>query len=923
MTARLLSPLLHWWDALDELGRRQAWAVALCMSLFLVHYFWYSHWYIEDAAISFSYARNLATGEGFASYPGGEPVEGFSNPTWTLALAVLHLVGINPFIGGKLLGAIFGLVGVWFTFRWSREVLGKRQDLAAVLAPLLLVLSPQYVAWAAGGLENSIVALTMAGGGASLLAEVRERRAIPWSGLWWSVLAISRPEAPAYAAVAGLAGFITISARRGPRAAVDWAWRWGLVAAGPFFAWHAFEYLHFAWSAPNTYYAKLHDGDRFRPWIWSGKQARSWGYVRRFALWYGHGFLLWLYIWGQTGLRGLRPYVGAAIAIAVYVVVIPGLVWTWAVWGEIPLEGWIPALGEEGFPVWPFAADPDWLVSIRVVMLAAIAVFLPAVGFGRVGQAGRLLALWLVAFVVFFSLYAGGDWMDGMRWFNLCIVPLCVLIADAIVELYDALRRRWPRGYSAVAGAFVPFAVVGGLNVYHTVELIRAPDTPPYSVARRVQYMSSVAERLDLDHTTWMDVDMGAHMWWPVPHIEIVDMAGLIDVPMGHHRWERPFVREYVYEERNPDFAHVHGNWASKTRMRSHKPWRDYLEIPPFPVSSRKHHVGSHVRKDLIFPGEWDGESGREVAFQGGITLAGWTAPAPVVAPGEELFVEVGLKKSFGMPDPRPVLILAGHGRVVTKELPPAHDWLSVKRWKKGDVARMVYRLTLPDDLPLGEYDLGFAVLHASGVRQPLEVPTGATVDAPVFARGEVRWPGAIEVGDDERVDQAADAGLARVLGPGGCDDRLEIWRDVRNHRPIGHRWRVRADQRVRGALADCYGAWLDAGFEAGVERSELVRRGVAGRHQDFNNPTLRRAAKRVARTWREESRAAEAAGDIDRAYALARDGLRLRPYAAWERKRAERLRDIRLEIDTPPTLAERILGRLGLGTVSDESGAE
>ena len=45
-----------------------------------------SGWLIDDAGISFAYARNLANGAGFVSQPGRVPVEGFSNPLWTLLL---------------------------------------------------------------------------------------------------------------------------------------------------------------------------------------------------------------------------------------------------------------------------------------------------------------------------------------------------------------------------------------------------------------------------------------------------------------------------------------------------------------------------------------------------------------------------------------------------------------------------------------------------------------------------------------------------------------------------------------------------------------------------------------------------------------------------------------------------------------------
>ena len=100
---------------------------------------------------------------------------------------------------------------------------------------------------------------------------------------------------------------------------------------------------------------------------------------------------------------------------------------------------------------------------------------------------------------------------------------------------------------------------------------------------------------------------MGAHMWWS--GFDIVDLAGLVDVPMGHHSWEKPFIKEYIFKERNPEFAHVHGGWASRTKMKTHKEWRRYLQIDPYPTSRRYQHTGNHIRKDLIVAKtmEWHG----------------------------------------------------------------------------------------------------------------------------------------------------------------------------------------------------------------------------------------------------------------------------------------------------------------------------
>ena len=48
----------------------------------------------DDAMVSMRYARNLAEGYGLVWNPGGERVEGYTNPLWVLYMALLHLLPV-------------------------------------------------------------------------------------------------------------------------------------------------------------------------------------------------------------------------------------------------------------------------------------------------------------------------------------------------------------------------------------------------------------------------------------------------------------------------------------------------------------------------------------------------------------------------------------------------------------------------------------------------------------------------------------------------------------------------------------------------------------------------------------------------------------------------------------------------------------
>src|SRR5262245_36344248 len=64
--------------------------VVACVVLFGAHALLFFGWMIDDAGISFAYARNLAHGAGLTIQPGIAPVEGFSNPLWTLMVSAFY-----------------------------------------------------------------------------------------------------------------------------------------------------------------------------------------------------------------------------------------------------------------------------------------------------------------------------------------------------------------------------------------------------------------------------------------------------------------------------------------------------------------------------------------------------------------------------------------------------------------------------------------------------------------------------------------------------------------------------------------------------------------------------------------------------------------------------------------------------------------
>lgn len=809
-------------------------------------------------------ARFVAAGEGWVCWPGGEPVEAISNPLWTLLLAATDWLGPNPWVSAKLYGAVFGAAALPLAWLWARELLGPERGAWASAVPLLLALSPQYVIWCASGLENALLGLLLTSGSVRMLHEVRTGR-LALSGLLFGLAAITRPEGAMYGAVAGVWGLGGAVRSLGLRRAVVWALGFGVLAALPTAAWYAWRMHAFAWPLANTYYAKLEEIGKFKPWKWTGA---GWSYLRKWALYSSYGFHLPLLIVGAIGIRGWRGQAGLILAAIVVSVCIPGLAW--------------PRL------VLPLPDEPEVMTTVRVVTLTAVAGLVPLLGLGRRGQVARGLA-WTTAFAAaFFAIYSGGDWMAAFRWLFPVQVPIALLLVDTTSQLVR-VARVLERPRTAKAIVVLLLAPVAITDVVGTVRFLADAETTPYQVHRRVAYVQGVQERLHLDHAVAIDVDFGAHMWWS--NMELVDLAGLCDVSVAHHTWQWKFMHEYLMKERKPDLAHVHGAWARRTGILRLPGWHEYLPIEPY--YGREHaHDGSHVHKRNLVDSRWPGPRRGVVGFEGNRELVGWDVPEPRLAAGERLYLEVGWRQvspKKGSPGKTPFRVLAfltDGTRTVVRELAIGYDWYPVEKWRPREVIIGRYALSLPEDLAPGRYDLGFVVFDAeSGV-----AASSLPAPDPVLARGEYRVEGLVEIIAASEVPARDSAGLDRVeahLEEGACEqaERAErAWR-----KPVADR---QADDALRSRLARCW-----ASLASETDRKRAAPAIQSARRWSHRDPEVVAVGKALADAWESEGDNALQAGEDDRAYGLWRDALIADPFRPWLRRRTEELRDKRLGI--------------------------
>jgi len=117
---------------------------------------WSNRFIQDDAFISFRYAANLVHGYGLTWNPGDQPIEGYTNPLWTLLMTIPIRLGTDPITFSFVLGIACFLCTLLATYRLALGVLGCAR--LATLCVILLGTNYTFSAYATGGLETQMQA---------------------------------------------------------------------------------------------------------------------------------------------------------------------------------------------------------------------------------------------------------------------------------------------------------------------------------------------------------------------------------------------------------------------------------------------------------------------------------------------------------------------------------------------------------------------------------------------------------------------------------------------------------------------------------------------------------------------------------------------------------------------------------------------
>jgi hypothetical protein len=208
----------------------------------------------DDAMISMRYAKNLAHGHGLVWNPGGERVEGYTDPLWVLYMALVHLFPIpqsKTSLVIQISAAIFLAVNLYFVRKIALFVSDGSESVALGAA----VLTASYLPinfWSLQGMEVSVAVLLTSVCLWQALTCMRDKTFSVWLYVLLGVGTWVRPDM-----VVTFAAFILFLA------AFDPIHRWkhavlGSVILLSFGAIQtAFRLWYFGNIFPNTYYLKL------------------------------------------------------------------------------------------------------------------------------------------------------------------------------------------------------------------------------------------------------------------------------------------------------------------------------------------------------------------------------------------------------------------------------------------------------------------------------------------------------------------------------------------------------------------------------------------------------------------------------------------------------------------------------------------
>lgn len=613
-----------------------------------VHYLLHIKFTVDDAAISFSYARNFAQGLGLgALYPGALRVEGYSNLLWVILLGAGTRLGLDTILVSKIFGLLFAMGCVVLLYFILREHLHRNWFL---LGLILLPASLTFTFWSVSGLENSFYTFVILLSVFFLIREEHKTSRIPFgSAVILILIGITRPEGLlyAFAALAYKVIQTVISRSSNDQAAnhqkikslLIWIAIF-VIGYGVFKIWHLW---YFAYLWPNPIYAKA---------TWNSStlidsllQPEGWGYLRGYFRTYGATYLIPFLMLGgllvlRNELRVLTIYALTALAL----------------------------------PIITF----DWMINYRFIF-----PFIP----------------FQVAFII---IAADQLWDWAFRKSNTPVWLRAGALVLGILFAFTLARSSWANirlsQQQLACGYEKPWAearCIDGRNYWTMGE-----------VGSMYADLKSYAHQVDIQDPLYLIPDIGATSY--VHNYRILDLAGLADIHLARSEGTQT-IRQYILQEQLPDFIRTHSIWTRRSDITALSLlWETYIPIK-YRKDKQGHIHGTFIRKDLIVKDQTSAEVATELAP--GLFLSETYLP-DAIRPNQSYPIKLTwyIKEPQTEDLNQRVKLFDQDGEMIfTQTAPLGYGWYPISDWQPQESIQQTFRL--PEDLSEGEYTIEIKVV--------------------------------------------------------------------------------------------------------------------------------------------------------------------------------------------------------------------
>ena len=642
------------------------------MALGVLHVLYYFPRTVDDMFIYLRYAENAANGHGLV-YNVGEAVEGYSGPLWMLWLTLGEYAGVGGVSWTKFLGALSLLALGWGTFRLGRERFGL-SPIPALLPLLFLAANSYVIAWAMWGLETpaylAFIVWTMVAMHRQATAPTKKTFAL--LAVSAAGLLLSRPEAPLFAGVIGLAEVLRAKSFGELKLCLRRLLPPSLVATGALGAYVLFRHSYFGLWLPHTHYAKEGGGfdvENLAPFVAHGASVVE---VGLFALCVVAGIYL---------VRKKRD--GLFVLVVLGTAFFVGLV------------------------------ERDWMPNVRHFL--PVQMLLPLVLLGAAHHKKSLMSA-AVALLVLASFdiakidsrYSVSDFHShgrGENWRK-------PKTAETWADTWDCLMGEWPDHVRAMP----PFQNGMITQVYSLIEADERPLEDVWFIARdigRVGWLTPVRV-FDTDGLFTPDVvELGAE----TVSDEVILRAFARPVAMSelYGPWARalqlPEVRA-AYRAR-PDFGHVGARDVPRPSPELIVERYEYalsrLPSAYLLMTLYGEGVGAAVERRVERVRELAGDAagaildeaptfpGPAVRLDDSVDLLGCEVPSEAVA-GEDLAVACYFQVIRALPRDFDVFVHVLGGTFIHGDHAPVGGFLPTSEWPVGAVVRDRFRIPVPGD---------------------------------------------------------------------------------------------------------------------------------------------------------------------------------------------------------------------------------